>query len=177
MYWLISDTHFYHKNIARYCGRPENHNELMLAGLDDIPRNASLIHVGDVAFVGRAGAERLWQHFPEGEKVLIMGNHDKRSKIAKILPWNKVVKPVDQPYRFDYKGLRIAISHRPMPVEDCDIYIHGHIHELGQQLTWSGRKLVVNACVEHWNYEPFTLGHIVDCFRGNCPDAGVTPSY
>jgi len=28
--WIISDTHFFHENIGRYCNRPENWQELII---------------------------------------------------------------------------------------------------------------------------------------------------
>lgn len=47
------------------------------------------------------------------------------------------------------------------PPADADIAIHGHIHELGHRFDWIGNTLVVNACVEHWDYQPFTMDLIV----------------
>ena len=49
--WIIADTHFYHENIKRYQGRPDDFNEQIirnwckLVAYDDV-----VIHLGDVIF-------------------------------------------------------------------------------------------------------------------------------
>ncbi len=43
----------------------------------------------------------------------------------------------------------------------CEVVIHGHIHELGQRFSWIDNTLVVNACVEHWDYRTFNLDELV----------------
>jgi hypothetical protein len=34
--WIISDTHFFHENIGRYCNRPENWQELIIKNWNDL---------------------------------------------------------------------------------------------------------------------------------------------
>ncbi len=48
--WIISDTHFGHKNIIKYCDRPLNHNELMIEQWGDLIKwQDNVLHLGDLA--------------------------------------------------------------------------------------------------------------------------------
>lgn len=49
----------------------------------------------------------------------------------------------------------------PVVSPDVDIAIHGHIHELGQRFVWANNTLIVNGCVEHWDYRPIPIEVIV----------------
>lgn len=76
--WIIADTHFYHENIKRYQGRPDDFNEQIirnwnkLVAYDDV-----VIHLGDVIF-GLDKETRLPSLIASlpGKKVLCRGNHD-----------------------------------------------------------------------------------------------------
>lgn len=167
MIWLTSDNHFGHRRIAEYTGRPENHEELMWGGLKTIIPEDTLIHLGDFAFrQGRDDLDLMWANMPACRKILVMGNHDKRSKCHK-LPWDSVVTPGAQPLMTGYKGTVVLLSHRPgLCSEGLEgIYIHGHIHEKGQRLRWVGPTLYVNSCVEQWSYRPFTLAEVYGAYK------------
>jgi len=47
------------------------------------------------------------------------------------------------------------------PPRNVDICIHGHVHELGHRYDWIDDSLVVNSCVEHWDYKSFTMDTVV----------------
>ena len=48
--WIISDTHFFHENIGRYCNRPENWQELIFKNWNElISPNETVLHLGDFA--------------------------------------------------------------------------------------------------------------------------------
>lgn len=78
--WLISDTHFSHKNTLRYCGRPfftieqcdraivDRCNQIV--GPEDI-----LIHLGDVAMHTKPML-RILPQLKVKKRILIIGNHD-----------------------------------------------------------------------------------------------------
>ena len=188
--WIISDTHFYHNNIIKYCGRPHNHNELMWEGLRTVGSKDTLIHGGDVCFFTsktKSQARKVFDMLPGKEKVLIIGNHD-RSDVKK-LEWDEVVKEK----QFIYHGLAIHIQHFSFKKADnigpgvrrfarfflsdwcnvnltlpkADICIHGHIHNLGRRYLWveQTKQLVVNMCVEHWDYKPIDLDIIIQEYR------------
>lgn len=75
--WFTSDTHFYHKNIIKYCYRPFNSVEEMNQSLIDnwnnvVKENDIVFHLGDFAF-------DKWKHIINqlnGKIYLIVGNHD-----------------------------------------------------------------------------------------------------
>lgn len=131
--FIISDTHFNHKNIIKYENRPEDFNEVIITNWNKLVKKEDLvIHLGDVIF----GIERT-KHLPEimgrlnGKKILARGNHDEND-------WQWYMER-----GFDfvcdyyvYKG--IAFSHAPItPLppqtlfnhgEPVDLNIHGHFH-------------------------------------------------
>jgi len=166
--WLISDTHFYHESIVEYCGRPEDHNERMWAALEEcVTGEDTLIHLGDVVLFRktpelRATVDRL----PGGKKILLQGNHDHR-KVRNYAGWDRVVKIEDQPLVYTMpKDCCIYLAHRPReaPIRPNSLVIHGHIHEKGVPVRWHGTCMVVNACVEQWNYRPILLDDLISLF-------------
>ena len=128
MLYLITDTHFGHRNIIKYCNRPENFEDLIFDNLYKIiTNNDILLHLGDVAY----GPEKLWikmyMHIP-GEKWLVKGNHDrKKTEWYEALGFTKVY---DEWFRYvDNDYGTIVFSHKPRDLEQFTSYnIHGHCH-------------------------------------------------
>lgn len=183
--WFISDTHFNHRNIAKYCGRPENHEELMWEGLQCVQPEDALVHVGDVVFARNREVGDWLERLPEGRKILVEGNHDKRNRrIRKWEGWERVVRYQDV-WRFNSGGTRVAISHRPHDFENqwhtADIFIHGHTHNVGEPFHWRYKPenapknwypdlpvfgcLIVNVCVEQTGYRPISWDEILEKYR------------
>jgi calcineurin-like phosphoesterase family protein len=58
--WIISDTHFYHENIGRYCSRPENWQELIIKNWNDqVAPGDTVLHLGDFALGKKTHFELL----------------------------------------------------------------------------------------------------------------------
>ncbi len=78
--WLISDTHFSHKNTLRYCGRPfftiEQCDKTIIERINSLvdPKD-TLIHLGDVAMHTRPML-RLIPQINCKNLILIIGNHE-----------------------------------------------------------------------------------------------------
>lgn len=165
--WLTSDWHLGHRNITKYCGRPADWTERLWENVFRLVKPCdTLIHLGDYAFRQRRDdLDVIWARMPSCRRILVMGNHDKRSRCQK-LPWDAVVTPGAQPLTAGYKGTVVLLSHRPglAPEGFKGINIFGHIHEKGQRLRWDGPTLHVNACVEHWEYRPFTLAEVYEAY-------------
>lgn len=80
--WLTSDSHYYHKNILRYCSRPfETVEEMNQALIDNwnsvVGKDDHVYHLGDFCF----GNVEKWNSILEpgvlnGNIHLILGNHD-----------------------------------------------------------------------------------------------------
>jgi len=76
--YIISDTHFNHKNMIEYCGRPENFEDLIWENLKKIPSDAQLFHLGDICLGKDIEVHQRLSTYPFN-KTLISGNHDKKS--------------------------------------------------------------------------------------------------
>jgi calcineurin-like phosphoesterase family protein len=99
--WIISDTHFFHENIGRYCDRPDGWQETIIENL------ASLLK------------SRLY---------LMRGNHDRHSD---GFYQRLGISLVPDPYRMDHpSGWTLIFSHRPVvPLEPGVLNLHGHFHK------------------------------------------------
>jgi len=86
--FLISDTHFYHSNIVKYCNRPFCHETLMIKNWNNIVKeNDIVIHLGDFALgydkINFNSKKECYKHLLDnlnGQKYLVRGNHDRETK-------------------------------------------------------------------------------------------------
>jgi hypothetical protein len=61
--WIISDTLFFHANIARYCDRPDGWQDLIVANWNRLVRpGETIFHLGDLALGKREQAEALFEN-------------------------------------------------------------------------------------------------------------------
>lgn len=165
MIWFTSDSHFCHKNIIKYCNRPPNCDEIMVKNLEVIQPDDIFICVGDFGFFHNNNeAEHYFNLIKAKTKYLITGNHDDRNKWVKKLPWSVRTKACS----IHDSEKNIFLHHWPkmnkMP-RRTNIFISGHTHNKG--LDNSGKKIIVknsvirvSACVELWDYKPFSLEDI-----------------
>jgi calcineurin-like phosphoesterase family protein len=79
--WLVSDTHFHHGNIAKFCHRPEDFDQLIIAEWRAaIPDDATVLHLGDINYGNNARFKHIVSKELTGKrKLLIRGNHDRQS--------------------------------------------------------------------------------------------------
>ena len=78
--WIISDTHFFHENIGRYCSRPDNWQELIIKNWNDlVTPDETVLHLGDFALGNKSNFDLL-SGMLRGSLFLIQGNHDRISK-------------------------------------------------------------------------------------------------
>lgn len=160
--WLISDTHFGHRNIIRYGERPFSTVEEMDRALVErwagvVKPDHKVYHLGDVG--GRSATElgRYMDALP-GRKVLIKGNHDTLSLSA---------------YQAHFKDVRathllgtgrddvthLLLSHVPVHQESIKVgwvNVHGHRHQKGSP---EGPYLSVS--VEMVGYTPVSLEWVI----------------
>ena len=83
--YVTSDTHFNHKNIIKYCNRPFNDvyemNETLINNWNSVVTPEDIIyHLGDFGFGTKEELQEIFDRL-NGYKYLIMGNHDRKSKI------------------------------------------------------------------------------------------------
>lgn len=164
--WVISDTHFAHNNIIKYCDRPfkdaeeqdwklvENWNKL-------VKPNDKVYHLGDVYMTAkREYIDNLLSHL-NGKKRLILGNHDNgRDQIL-----HKHFEKIDVWRMFNQFGL--LLTH--VPVHPTTIgnktnrhdqpyklkNIHGHTHTNAEPN--GDTKNYKCVCVELTDYKPVNI--------------------
>lgn len=78
--WIISDTHFFHENIGRYCNRSENWQELIIKNWNNlISPEDTVLHLDDFA-LGKKNNLKQLTSILNGRLFLIQGNHDRLSQ-------------------------------------------------------------------------------------------------
>lgn len=168
--WIISDTHFGHKNIVKYCNRPMEHNDLMLVGWRaNVNPEDTVLHLGDLA-VWYGAEESYWLKAASalpGNKFMLRGNHDKlKDKVYADLGYTVVPE-----FIWDWDGKRVLFTHAPAGQEHArqsawapwDINVHGHIHNNDYHPNddlFKGRKYI-NVSVELMDYKPVRLRDIL----------------
>jgi len=156
--YLISDTHFNHKNILGYTGRPYNDinemNSSLIKNWNNIIKKGDIVyHLGDFAFGNKDVIKHLTSQL-NGRKFLICGNHDsyRPSQYMEMgFEWASR-------HSIIYDGFWI-FSHEPMfleansPFANC----YGHLH----QNNYSGpNNNYFNCSVEQIEYKPIAFDEI-----------------
>ena len=80
--FFVSDTHFYHSNIIKYCLRPfadaHEMNEALIANWNNaVTQDDVVYHLGDFAFGDALGVDRVMRRLNFAHFHFIKGNHDK----------------------------------------------------------------------------------------------------
>ena len=160
--FLISDTHFGHANIIKYCNRPfsstQEMDETLIENWNKVVKPQDKIyHLGDVYFGKGCKPEAILRRL-NGTKVLIVGNHDHigdpilTKYFSRIYMWRQL------------KEHGLLLSHVPLhpsalfvPIEK-GIHlknIHGHIHD--QDSPKDKTVTYVNISVEKTDYKPISI--------------------
>jgi calcineurin-like phosphoesterase family protein len=169
--WIVSDTHFGHKNIVKYCNRPMNHNELMVKNWQAVVKPGdTVLHLGDVA-VWYGPEQEHWLEVAKslpGNKLMLLGNHDK----LKPKVWAEYGFTVIPEFVQEFNGKRVLFTHAPAGHRRArhtdqwvwDINVHGHIHNNdhrdGDDELYKGR-IYKNVSVEVMAYTPTPLSAIL----------------
>lgn len=158
--WIIADTHFFHLNIGRYCDRPDDWQDLIVAHWNRlIGPGETVFHLGDLALGKREQAEALIPTL-NGIIFLMRGNHDRRGKAFYSDLGIRLVKDPLVLERVSWP--RLIFSHRPVfPLPPAALNLHGHIHnnfhpEVGPRH--------INMSVEVRDYRPWRLGEVLQPF-------------
>ena len=158
MRFILSDTHFNHKNIIRYCKRPfsdiAHMNEKIIENWNKIvDRNDIVYFLGDMKH-GRTSTDS-WLEQLNGKIFFLQGNHD-----MDIIR-NAVVLP--NRFFITHKGIKFLLMHEPIrPTHYNGWIIHGHIHNnnpVGFPFFNKDTKMI-NVSVEFLEYKPLNLDTI-----------------
>lgn len=188
-YHYISDTHFRHGNIMRYCERPfanlEEMDNTMLKNMKESDEAGhKMIHCGDFSFHLE---EFLYQNptLSHSENhFFVVGNHDHGlsdfSIKKKLHGWfSKIVgeRRTWKEHNFmvtdelNGKPVKVMVSHAPQEnLKGCVYNVYGHIHNnaLRQpeaEYAWypwlANSPWHLNASVEVIDYKPRTLEELI----------------
>ena len=160
--WIISDTHFFHENIGKYCNRPENWQDLIIKNWNDlIAPDEQVLHLGDFA-LGKKQHFELLTGMLHGRLFLIRGNHD---RLGREYCNSLGVIILDDPLVVEFGNqIKLAFSHRPIVrLADEVINLHGHIHNTPPPTDGSNLgPNHINMSVEVKDYRPWRLRDIVN---------------
>jgi calcineurin-like phosphoesterase family protein len=161
--WVISDTHFGHKNILSF-SRPEyptieDHDSALIEAWNSVVKKGDrVLHLGDVAWTTTALNRSL--QLLNGDKTLIMGNHDGKSSNYYLgAGFNSVKAMVVRD--------NVVFSH--IPIHESELRtntrwlanVHGHLHS---NIIDDPRYF--NVSVEHTDKgRPFHIDEIMDTFK------------
>lgn len=157
--WVISDTHFGHANIIKYCNRPfdslDNMTSALIENWNSKVKDGDIVyHLGDVYFseVGKV------LHALKGRKRLVLGNHDNgkdsylHKHFQKIMVWRM------------FPEFKLLLSHVPVHEgtfsDRVKLNVHGHIHD--KAITDHRYK---NVSVEQINYTPIHIEELAKNVR------------
>ena len=158
--YILADAHYGHRNMESFCGRPRGFEYKTNTNIKHIVRPMDdLIYLGDVIFSNQAFLKSMIEDLP-GRKILTKGNHDKHSDT-----WFYNAG-------FDFVCDRIVIgkyvlSHVPVNIEEGQINIHGHFHNVPAK-NWESylvERLTDNhylCSLEIVDYKPILLNTAVE---------------
>lgn len=133
--FFTADTHFFHKNIIKYCGRPfenvqEMNDDLIEKWNHKIPKDATVFHLGDVSMTASPKMLDDLLHRLNGTKYLVIGNHEKNALQKEYLRkhWVGIYDIAE----ITIENQRIFMCHYPMIVWNGSHrgawQLFGHVH-------------------------------------------------
>lgn len=157
---FIADLHLSHQNMATRRGfsTVEEHDEYIIEKWNSVVHKRDVTYIlGDVTMEKSAPYELL--NRLNGVKHVVLGNHDRRQDVKKLLEYVDSVAGMVQ-----YKG--IMLTHCPIHPMELDYRfnknVHGHIHEKQVMVDHWATKYIPDEryiCVscERVDYTPKTL--------------------
>lgn len=173
-YFFIADTHFFHRAIINYENRPfenvEEMNERLISNWNKTVKNGQIVFVlGDFAFCGKELMQEICKQL-NGNKHLIMGNHDEKSvNFYRSIGFDEVSK---YPIIFEKNWI---LSHQPFPLSPDSFFknIYGHVHAKPEFQDFNSQSFC--ASVERINYTPIEFGDIQKKMQLYRPDEDDPP--
>ena len=157
--FVVSDTHFFHKNIIDYCDRPfkdvTRMNSKIVKNWNKVVGKYDVVfHLGDVGFGTKKEMQSIVNKL-NGYKILILGNHDKRRGINWWLDigFQEVHK---EPIGFS----EVILSHEPLNenrLYEYNFNVHGHTHN-----KYAEGDKYINVSIDVTDFKPIKLSKIID---------------
>ena len=132
--FFISDPHFGHQNIIKYCDRPfkstDEMNEFIIERWNLIVKKDDIVFIlGDIAFGGSGLFEQVIPKL-NGKKYLILGNHDYKNMRDK---YKQYFEKVCTKMFISIDGQPIILNHEPLlcfggQLSNRIWHLFGHVH-------------------------------------------------
>jgi len=180
--WLISDTHFDHANIIKYCARPfadvKEMNKVLVRNWNKTVKNNDIVYfLGDMTgpycsrrlpcyMISYWTSEKVncWMRKLKGNIIFIRGNHENEN-------YAKIESAMEKDYEIiEYKEYKFLLIHDPKDIKRINKLrnfdgwiIHGHEHnnKLKNYPFINGERRTINVSVEVINYKPVSLDWIL----------------
>ena len=166
MIYFISDTHFYHSNIIKYCNRPfknvKEMNETIINNWNNVVTNKDTVyHLGDFCLSNDDDIKSIFNRL-NGSIILIRGNHDRKT----VKFYEKIGFKVLTHAPIVLDKYKLMLSHVPLPdsiIKEGYINLHGHIHNKSisenYPENYSDEKHI-NLSVDVTDYKPVSIDEI-----------------
>ena len=182
--YFISDCHFGHKNVIKYCNRPyssvEEMDEDMISKWNNkVNRNDLVYIVGDLFYFQIDNVVQILNRL-KGKKILVRGNHD--DFFLKRIDTNKYFQEISLYMEISLRGKKLTLCHYPMyswknSRKKDSFLIFGHVHN-NQDMFWFDyycqNDRTLNAGVDINNFEPVNFDELKQnneefkrCYRVN----------
>lgn len=163
--YVTSDTHFGHKNMIKWGHREEGFDQKLVDVWNSIVfKKAIVLHLGDLTMCNKETTLKYTSQL-NGQKFLILGNHDKNS-----VTWYKDIGFTVIPNAYyQHKGSHYLFTHEPVESLPADWFnIHGHLHGNGNRLDetrWIAEsKQHIDVGVDPMQYKPVQLLQLMNDF-------------
>lgn len=174
MIYFISDTHFNHYNIIKYCQRPfqdvSEMNNAIINNWNNIVKDEDIVyHLGDFALSKSEEVKKIFEKL-KGNIFLIRGNHDGKSiKYYEDIGFHVLAYALIKLDKY-----KLILSHYPLQdnlIPQGYINLHGHIHdkklnENYPQDSYNPDKHL-NVSIDVTDYKPLSLKKIIDIRNRN----------
>ena len=166
MIYYTADLHFHYTPILAYAARPFSDTDAMDAALirswnETVKPEDTVYVVGDLGYNGGFVPCDVLEQLA-GRKHLIRGNHDTPFQDAALL--FRYFETVTDFNEIDDGGTHIMLSHYPILYTKNGYVIHGHIHNMRNEIytILQGLPHVLNCGVDINFYRPVTLPELVE---------------
>ena len=194
--FFTSDTHFGHRRIIELCNRPFSDvtemNEMMVSNWNRVVSPEDTVyHLGDVA-LGPIEESLGYIKRLNGEKILVVGNHDRpfppmqRGRMHKVEEWTQRYMDAgfDEVYSnagLALNGYEFRLSHFPYDGDHTNEeryseyrqpdngvpLIHGHTHLNSRFSRSKNGTAQVHVGQDAWGFFPVSLGQVVAVLEGS----------
>lgn len=165
--WIISDTHFGHKNISKYCWRttptcptPAAVDALMINNWTaSVQPNDTILHLGDLCKWDQGEFMQELYDLP-GKKYILRGNHDLYPDKWYADHGFEILSLSDTAFAHhcELGEAIVQMTHYPTQIPNDAVNIHGHTHNNPHHSTPSH----LNVSVELTHFAPVRLERAVE---------------